>query len=237
MAAPKLEDFGKPLSNFSALSSDILLVAGLLLAFVGFVVGAGFMAAEFSTGWIGLWLTFEPRRMRVYASKLAAVCLGLIPVTIAVLSLLTAGTWLIVEHFGSTADTTAAVWGDLGRMAARSVGLALTAAAVGAASGALLRHTAAVLGVAMGYLVLIEGILGSLVQASRPWLLQLNITAWLQHGATYMVEKCVTDSRGIYSCTGVDKVLSFGHAAAYLCVLVAFIVALAALVFRRRDVA
>ena len=93
------------------------------------------------------------------------------------------------------------------------------------------------LGVAIGYLVLVEGIFGSLIQASRPWLLQLNITAWLQHGATYMVEKCVTDSQGTYSCTGVDTVLSFGHSAAYLCVLVAFIIALAALVFRRRDVA
>jgi hypothetical protein len=52
----------------------------------------------------------------------------------------------------------------------------------------------------------------------------------------YTVEKCVTDSQGVYSCTGVDTVLSFGHSAAYLGALVAFIIALAALVFRRRGV-
>ena len=236
IAAPTLEEMGKPAANFSSLMFETLQVGAILLGFVGFVIGAGFVAAEFGTGSIGLWLTFEPRRMRVFASKLAAVCLGLIPVMVGVLGLLTVGVWMIVRHFGSTAGTTATMWGDVGEMAARSVALGLAAALLGAATGVLLRHTAAVLGVAIGYLVLVELIFGGIVQAARPWLLQLNVTAWLRHGSSYFVERCTTDSQNGYQCQGIEKIVTFGHSAAYLGAMVVLLVALAAVVFRRRDV-
>lgn len=213
-----------------------LLGGAYLLAFVGFLVGAGFVAAEFSSGSMANWLTFEPRRMRVYASKLTAAGLGLLPVTVALLGMLTAGAWLIVGQFGSTAGTTAKVWGDLGEMGARSVALTLATAVTGAAFGVLLRHTAAVLGIAVGYMVLVEGVFGQALEGVRPWLLQLNVNAWLQHGATYFIESCTTDARGGYTCQGVEKVLTFGHSSAYLGVVVALVIGLAALVFRRRDV-
>jgi ABC-2 type transport system permease protein len=93
-----------------------------------------------------------------------------------------------------------------------------------------------VLGIAVGYLVLVEGVFGQALQGARPWLLQLNFTAWLQHGATYFVEVCKTDAQGQYSCQGVEKVLSFSHGSAYLGLLVVVTVGMAALVFRHRDV-
>ena len=233
---PNLATFGKPVVKFTTMMPTVMLGGSYLLAFVGFVVGAGFVSAEFSSGSMANWLTFEPRRMRVYSSKLAAAGLGLIPVTVALLGLLTAGVWLIVGYQASTAGTTAKVWGDLAEMGARSVALALVAAVVGAAIGMLLRHTAAVLGVAIGYLVLVEAVFGQALQGARPWLLQLNVTSWLQHGAKYFAETCKTDAQGGYSCQGVEKVLTFGHSSAYLGVLVLIAVALAALVFRHRDV-
>ena len=233
---PNLASWGKPVAKFTNLMPTVMLGGSYLLAFVGFVVGAGFVSAEFSSGSMANWLTFEPRRMRVYSSKLAAAGLGLIPVAVALLGILTAGVWLIVGHYASTAGTTAKVWGDLGEMAGRSVVLALAAAVVGAASGVLLRHTAAVLGIAIGYLMLVEGVFGQALQGARPWLLQLNFEGWLQHGTRYFTQSCTTDATGNYNCQGVEKVLTFGHSAAYLGVLVVFVVALAALVFRRRDV-
>jgi len=233
---PKLANWGKPVAKFSEMMPNILLAGSYLLAFVAFLVGAGFVAAEFSSGSMANWLTFEPRRMRVYVSKLGAAGLGLIPVTVALLGLLTAGSWLIVGHLASTAGTTAKVWGDLALMGGRAVALAVAAAVAGAAMGVLLRHTAAVLGIAVGYLVLVEGVFGQALQGARPWLLQLNFNAWLQHGATYFIQTCKTDAQGNYNCQGVEKVLSFGHGSAYLGLLVVLAVGLAALVFRRRDV-
>jgi ABC-2 type transport system permease protein len=233
---PTSANWGKPVAKFDEIMPDVMVGGSYLLAFVGFVVGAGFVAAEFSSGSMANWLTFEPRRLRVYTSKLAAAGLGLIPIAVALLGLLTAGVWLIVGHFAPTAGTTAKVWGDLAGMGGRSLTLALAAAVVGAASGVLLRHTAAVLGIAIGYLVLVEGIFGQALQGARPWLLHLNFEGWLQHGTRYFVNSCTTDAQGNYGCQGVEKVLSFGHSSVYLCVLVVLVVGLAALVFRRRDV-
>ena len=234
---PKLENMGgKPLAKFNEMMPDVMSSASYLLAFVGFVVGAGFVAAEFSSGSMGNWLTFEPRRMRVYASKLGAVGLGLVPVTAGLLGLLTAGMWLIIGRYGSTAGTTAKVWEGLGEVAGRSLALALAGAVAGAASGVLLRHTAAVLGIAMGYLVLVEGIFGPSLRGLAPWLVQHNVNAWVRHGATYFTESCSTDKQGQYSCQGIEKLITFGHSAAYLGVLLVFVVGLGAVVFRRRDV-
>ena len=232
IVASTMESMGVKPANVSNLTLETLQSGAILLAFIGFLVGAGFVAAEFSTGSLGLWLTFEPRRMRVYLSKLAAVVLGLIPVMVGVLGLLTVGVWMIVGHYGSTAGITATMWGEVGGMAARSVALGLAAALLGAATGVLLRNTAAVLGVAIGYLVLVELIFGGMVQAARPWFLGLNVTAWLQDGSSYVVESCTTD----HQCQGIVKIVSLGHSAAYLGVLVVVIIGLAALVFRRHDV-
>jgi ABC-2 type transport system permease protein len=215
-------NWGKPQPKFAEMMPNTLLAGSYLLAFVGFLVGASFVGAEFGSGSMANWLTFEPRRMRVYASKLAAAGLGLVPATVALLGLLTAGVWLIVHHFVPTGGTTAKVWGDLAAMGARSLVLA--------------RRTVAVLGIAVGYLVVVEGVFGQALHGARPWLLQLNVTGWLQHGATYLVDVCKTDAQGNYGCQGVEKALTFGHSSAYLGVLVLLAIGLAALIFRRRDV-
>jgi len=233
---PKWANWGKPKPQFADLMSTNLLGGSYLLAFIGFLIGAGFVAAEFSSGSMANWLTFEPRRMRVYFSKLVAAGLGLIPVVVALIALLTGGIWLIVGHFGSTAGVTAKVWGDLGEMAARSVVLVMAATVAGAAMGALLRHTAAVIGVALGYLVLIEVVLRNALQGAQPWMLQLNFEGWLQHGTKYFINTCTTDSQGGYNCAGVEKLVSFAHSTTYLGLLVALLIGVAALAFRRRDV-
>jgi ABC-2 type transport system permease protein len=233
---PRWARWGKPAATFRTMMPTVLLSGSYLLAFVGFLIGASFVAAEFSTGSMANWLTFEPRRTRVYASKLAAAGLGLIPVTVTVLGLLTAGVWLIVGHFGSTAGTTSKDWGDLAGMSIRSVVMTLAATVTGAAFGVLLRRTTAVLGIAIGYLVIVEAVFRQPLQGAHAWLLQANLAAWLKHGATFFLDRCTTDGQGNYNCQPVEKILTFGHAAAYLVLLVLFFVALGALVFRHRDV-
>lgn len=234
---PKWENWGKPKVKFGELMHSILLGWSYLIAFICFLIGAGFTAAEFSSGSMGNWLTFEPRRMRVYASKLAAVGLGLVPAMLALLGLLIGGVWLITAHYGSTAGTTSKIWTDLSFMAGRSLILAVVAAVVGAAMGTLLRHTAAVIGIALGYLVLVEAIFGHLLQRSaQPWLLRINMEGWLQHGTQYYIQTCKTDSQGNYRCDSVEKLLGFGHISAYLGLLVVLVVGLSAVVFQRRDV-
>lgn len=233
---PKWENWSKPKVKFADLMRSVLLNWSYLIVFISFLIGAGFVAAEFSSGSIGNWLTFEPRRLRVYVSKLAATGLGLFPAIVGLLGLLIGGVWLVTANYGSTVGTTTKVWSDLSLMAGRSAALAVVAAIVGAALGTLLRHTAAVIGIAMGYLILVELIFGRMFQSARPWLLQINMEGWLKHGTKYYIQACKTDSQGGYRCDGIEKLLGFGHVSAYLGLLVVLIVGLSAMVFQRRDV-
>ncbi|WP_152189019.1 ABC transporter permease subunit [Georgenia satyanarayanai] len=223
VTAPPLEE-SLP-SWLSAASTFLLFAVGL--------VGATFTAAEISTGAMGTWLSFEPRRLRVYASKVVAAALGVIPAAVLAVALVTGGSWLIADHFDLTAGMGAAQWTDTGWMALRILGLAVTGALVGAALGFLLRHTAAVLGlVVVGFIAsqMVQG----LVPRTAPWLPTTNVSGWVQHGTTYYVEECTTDASGTM-CDYTERALSFGHSVAYLLVLTAVVVALGAVVFRRRD--
>jgi ABC-2 type transport system permease protein len=233
---PKLEDFGKPKTIFAEAIPDLLLGSAYLLAFAAFLIGASFLGAEFSSGAISNWLTFEPRRLRVYGSKLLALAIGAIPLAVVVLAIVLGGTFLIIDHLGTTAGTTGKVWGDLTATAGRAVLLSAAAGALGGVVGLLLRHTAAAIGVAMGYVVLVEAVFGGFLTKAQPWLVRVNFDAWVKHGTTYWVEKCQSSADGGYYCESVEKAVSFEHGAWYLAVITVLLLAAGAGAFYRRDV-
>jgi ABC-2 type transport system permease protein len=233
---PSLEQFGKPKVVFADVMPELLLGSSYLLAFAAFLIGASFVGAEFSSGAIGNWLTFEPRRLRVYGSKLLGAGIGLVPVAVGIVAILMLGTFLIIDNLGLTSGLTGKVWGDLFGTAGRAVLVTGVAAALGAVVGSLLRHTAAAIGVVMGYLVLVEGVFGNFLQSAQPWLVRVNFEAFVRHGATYWVNECKSGADGSYSCTSIEKHLSFEHGAWYLGILAVVLVVLGGLVFNRRDV-
>jgi ABC-2 type transport system permease protein len=233
---PKLSEWGKPQASFVEIMPDLLQGSSYLLAFAAFLIGASFVGAEFSSGSIGNWLTFEPRRLRVYGSKLTAAAVGMVPVAAVSLALLLAGTYLIIAQMGVTTGLTGKVWGNLLETSGRAVVVAAVAGALGGVLALLLRHTAAAIGVIMGYLVLVEGVFGSTLEKVQPWLARLNFDAWVLHGTTYYLQNCKTTPEGYYNCEPVEKTLSFEHGAWYLGVLAVVLIALGAFVFNRRDV-
>ncbi|WP_328988582.1 ABC transporter permease subunit [Kribbella sp. NBC_01245] len=235
MVPPRWEDWIKPETVFSEAMPSYLLGGTYLLLFIAFLLGAGFIGAEYSSGALGSWLTFEPRRLRVYASKLSAAFAGLVPMAIGFVALLIAGGWIIIDRNGSTAGMTGERWGDFAEIGLRVTLLTAVAAMLGVVIGGLFRHTAAALGLAMAYLVIVEGMLMGLVGNQQPWLLRLNFDSWIKHGTTYYVENC-RQVDGYFNCESLEKQLSFGHSAVYLAVLTVVVVVLGAVVFRRRDV-
>jgi ABC-2 type transport system permease protein len=236
MQKPTWENWGKPAVQLKQALPDTLQIASYALAFVAFLLGAGFLAAEFSTGSMGNWLTFEPRRSRVYGSKLLAAGLGVVVPAVVVVALLTGSVWIICHAWGSTALPKG--WGPMLLMGLRVVALTVAAAVAGAALGTLVRHTAAAIGLAMAYVVLVEGMFAnSFLRGWQPWLLVKNTEAWVAKGTAYFLDDCHVDQAGNYMCTMVERHVSFGHGALYLAVACAAIVLLGALVFRRRDVA
>ncbi|NIK54398.1 ABC transporter permease subunit [Kribbella shirazensis] len=233
---PKPEDFGKPKIVFAEVTPELLQGSSYFLAFAAFLIGASFIGAEFSTGAIGNWLTFEPRRLRVYGSKLLAAATGFVPVAAVVLAIVLFGTFVIVDRLGDTASATAKVWGDLAAIGGRAVVTTALAAVLGSIVGLLLRHTAAAIGVVMAYLVLAEGVFGSFLQDAQPWLVKLNFDAFVRHDTQYYVEQCKTSADGSYMCDYVQKTLSFEHGAWYLAVLTVAVILIGGWVFRRRDI-
>lgn len=231
-----LDQFGKPPVVYAELMPELLRGTSYLLAFAAFLIGASFVGAEFSSGAIGNWLTFEPRRLRVYGSKVLGAAIGLIPVGIGILAVLMLGAFLIVDNLGNTNGLTGKVWGDLFGTAGRTVLVTAGAAALGAVVGSLLRHTAAAIGVVMAYLVLVEGVFASFLDKAQPWLARVNLDAFVLHGTTYWINDCKSSPDGSYSCNSIEKQLSFEHGAWYLGILAVVLVVLGGFVFNRRDV-
>lgn len=226
---PQPPAFGDYLPSF-------LLMLSTLMVLLPLMVGGTATAAEHSTGAIGNWLTFEPRRLRVYASKVIAPALGIVPMALLVVLVTIAGTWWIFDSRGLADDVTAQVWVDVGWSCARLVAVAVVSAAVGAALGFLLRSFAAVLGLVAGYAIAIEGILVNLVSRLQPWGVTLNLTAWVYGEASYGTSTCTTGPEGT-SCSWVEHTVTMGQGGTYLLALAAVLIAVAAVVFRRRDLA
>lgn len=208
----------------------------ILVAFITFVVGATATAAEMSAGTMSTWLTFVPQRGRVLASKLLAPALVAVPVAVVLLAAHVAGTYVIHDVHGLTDGMDAAAWTDALATTGRSVALAAATAALGAAAGVLARHTGIVLGALVGYLVVFEGMLRWSLGRFQPALLGLNVEAFVNDGAAYWVQTCEVSAEGTY-CEGTEMTLGLAQASVYLAVLAVVVLAVTAVVFRRRDLA
>lgn len=244
MAAPTLEQFLPYRTPFSGNVESWVEQLSTFLLLLALMVGATFVAAEFSTGSVTTWLTFEPRRGRVLASKVAVAALATGAVVAVVGALAVGAFWAVtaVNHF--VGDTTPELWAAVGDQVGRLAAAGAGAAAIGAALAFLVRHSAAVLGVVVGWLVGVDGILASQLSLASPgvrgWMVQTNLTAWLQGGLEqqYGVTSCTTGPSGVTSCDGgTALVVSMTHAGLLLLAVAAVVTALALLVFRRRDVA
>jgi ABC-2 type transport system permease protein len=233
---PQLENWLGPAPSFDRDTTALLTTLSALFVLAPLLLAGSFISAEFSTGSIGNWLTFAPRRVRVYLSKVLAAGLAIIPVTAVGVGLVLAGSWLSYGYFDTLgAGATGTGVSSPVHVALRVVALAPVIALAGAALGFLARHTAAVLGIVLAWLVLVEGILASQVQALRPWTVATNVSAWVAGGNDYYLTQCTTSAGG-QVCEYVPHFLPQTQAAAYLGAF-ALVVALAALlVFRRLDV-
>lgn len=236
--APTLANFLPRQATFAESGKDWVGQVATFVLLLALIIGATFVAAEFSTGAISTWLTFEPRRGRVFASKafVVTVATGVVAFVVAALAALTCWAATAVHH--AVGDMTPALWTDLGDSAGRVAAAAAGAALLGAALGFLLRHTAAVIAVVIGWFIAIDGILLSGLLHAPRWSAQLSLQAWLSAGATYYQEApCTTGPNGEMFCGGAEKSLSMAQGGLTLAVLVVLVTMVAVRVFQRRDVA
>ncbi|GGK69060.1 ABC transporter permease subunit [Ornithinimicrobium pekingense] len=211
------------------------LLQGLVypFAFLALVMGSTAVAAEFSHRTMGSWLTFEPRRTPVVVSKIVAPALAALPVTVAGLALVLVGVPAVFRWFRLDDGVSGQEWVDLAWTAVRLVVVAMAAGALGAGAAFLVRHSGVVVGVVVGYLVLVEGMLGGGLSAVQPYLLGRNISAFVQDGTTW---ETWTNCTGFDGCEPVRHSLSMAHGATVLAALVGVVLLIAWARFRTADI-
>lgn len=224
------------IGGLGALEPEVgILLSGLTPIFllVPLLVGASATAAEYANRTMGTWLTFEPRRTRVFFSKLLAVALVSAPLTALMVAVTIVGMFGVFAINGLPTELDSAAWQTLVWRGARITLLAGVVAAVGAAAGTLVRRTSVVLGLVLVYTLAGEGLIRGLVPSLTPALLGSNISAFAENGwKWFSYPRC--DENG--PCEAVEHTISLLQGGTVVGVVALVLIIGAWLVFRRRDV-
>lgn len=241
--APPIASFLRdPRISFHDHVRDLIRTGAIIGSLVAVLLCASAIGAEWQAGTFATWLTWEPRRLRVGASKVFAGVLGSVAVVVVATALLvgvaalvagTRGTFHTVlqdvppqPHFAEQTWT----------LAGRAVAIVALLGAVGAGLALLLRHTVAALGVAIGYLIVGEGVLGQLNHGDlRHHLLQSRLNALLDGRYSWMVPIREPDGSIDFS-PAHQKVVHASVASVEIVVVVAILLAVAGVALRRRDI-
>ena len=233
---PTLEDMlaGYAPPAMADLSTTQLQQTGTLVFFLVLLGGSTATAAEIAHRTLGTWLTFEPRRDRVFASKVLASGLVAIPITALFLAIVLLGVPLLYQIRGVDDAMTQTQLTDLAWMSGRIVALAVFLGMVGAAAGLLLKHTGAVLGIAVGYFLVVENMVRGLFPERAKYLLSENLIAWVNNG--HQIHNWVCDDPISGDCREVVTRISLEHGAVVIGLVGVVVILLSWVVFRRRDV-
>ncbi|MFI2294398.1 ABC transporter permease subunit [Isoptericola sp. NPDC019571] len=220
-------------SGWSGLASlDDLAV---LLLLVALVVGVSFVTAEMNSGSLGMWLTFEPRRQRVYWSKAVAAAVGTVPLVLVGFALLVGASYAVYASYGTLGEVTGAVWLEVAAFTGRLVAAGAVLAALGVALGTLFKHAAAAVGLVGVVAWVCVAFAYSFGDVQR-WLPTTALSAWLQGGVVFQTERCTPSADGVFECVPVDHVVTTAQGGLTVAALAVVVTLLAVLVFRRRDV-
>ncbi|MGW5556410.1 ABC transporter permease subunit [Micromonospora sp. NPDC003944] len=226
--------------DFRETFDETLIPFAAILALVGFVVGASFVGAEWSTGGMMNLLLWRPKRLTVLLTKLAALLTGILAVTLPAAVLWFAGFWAVATFRGSTEKMTSGVWQSFLLTGLRGVALVLVLTTIGFALASLGRHTAMALGGVVAVMVVGQFGLGILlgmagVRFAEAWLLPTYILAWMTKTVTLQDwNSCNATYYG--ECEPAKMDITWQQSSVLLSVSVVVILGAALWTMRRRDI-
>jgi ABC-2 type transport system permease protein len=227
---------------------------GAIGALVCLLLAATTGGADWGARTMGLVLSWEPRRTRVFGVRILVVVIMALIIEVALLAIAIALGSLVAQ--GHALDVTAGPsLGDWPQPADRGAALALAVrwlplaglASVGSFAVAMLtRSTGWAIGALIGFVAVVESVVQGVWAWGSQWLIQTNIAAWLSGGITWVVDRTAAQ-RGTAAYSegaGGDQVVVGPGAILItdtrgLATLVALALAAAVaswLSFRRRDV-
>ncbi|MEU4470869.1 ABC transporter permease subunit [Micromonospora sp. NPDC023888] len=226
--------------DFRDTFDETLIPFAAILALVGFVVGASFIGAEWSTGGMMNLLLWRPKRLTVLLTKLAALLTGMLAVTLPAAVLWFAGFWGVATFRGSTEKMTSGVWQSFVLTGVRGVVLVLVLTTIGFALASLGRHTAMALGGVVAVMVVGQFGLGILldmagVRWAEAFLLPTYMLAWMTKTITLQDwDSCNATFNG--SCEPETLDITWQQSSVLLSATVVVILGAALWVMRRRDI-
>jgi ABC-2 type transport system permease protein len=232
---PQLSEFSfsRP---FAEVTAESLEVSIYLVALAALMVAGSFIGAEYSSGSIGNWLSFLPRRGRVFASKLITVVAfsAVASAVVTGLALLTA--LVLARRYGLAVGSLTPELSMLGRGVLAAVALGV----LGFCIGMVGRHTAAAIGTLLGYLFVWfvrNAILSESAWAQRltPWTPEGNLAAVVRGSHQYFVPTRTIGPDGM-NIDYLERTVSLTHGLVYWAALLAVVIVGTAVIFRRRDV-
>jgi len=153
---------------------QLVLAAAFIVVLIGLVIGASMVGASWQAGTITTILTWEPRRIRWFVSRVLVVAVGVAAVAAVLMALLATALVVVTALRGSTATSTP--WlRDVALTIARIAAVAAAIGVIGAAVAMIGRHTAAALGAVFVYMAVLESIVRGLRPALGRFLLGDNI--------------------------------------------------------------
>ncbi|MFG1916408.1 ABC transporter permease subunit [Micromonospora sp. NPDC048898] len=226
--------------DFRETFDETLIPFAAIFALVGFVVGASFVGAEWSTGGMMNLLLWRPKRLTVLLTKLAALLTGMLAVTLPAAVLWFAGFWAIANFRGTTEKMTSGAWQSSVLTGVRGLVLVLVVTTIGFALASLGRHTAMALGGVVAVMVVGQfglGILLSMagVRFAEAWLLPTYMLAWMTK--TVKLEdwnSCNATFSG--ECKPATMDITWQQSSILLSVAVVVILGASLWVMRRRDI-
>jgi ABC-type transport system involved in multi-copper enzyme maturation permease subunit len=204
---------------------------------LAFLIGATYVGAEWSTRAIVALLFWEPRRLRVIATKLAVLAAAATALSVAAQALWWGTAVVLSRTLGNTGDTGGSFYGDLVAQQGRALVLTVLMGLLGFSLANLVRNTGAALGVGFVYFAIVETAVRNIRPRWQEWLLTDNALALVQKGGNrlFVFGEGFVDERGQYVDSGREIVLSNLHGALVLGAVTAALVAAGVLLFQRRD--
>lgn len=191
--------------------------------FLAYVAGVLLVTGDAASGGTRALLTVEPRRGRVYWSKLAAAGLAVVPGVAAAYALLTVGMYGVHARAGLLGGPPADLVLAMTWSGVRVLALAVCAAVGGAALGVLVRRWWVAVGLAVAWFLVEEQVLLTSTSGVGSWGLFTNADTWVRGTRT------VLSGEGILGGPLV-------HSAVLLLGVTLVLTVVGAAVFRRRDV-
>ena len=236
----RAEWFLPPTFDFRTKFPDMVSTLAAIMAVVGFIIGASFVGAEWSSGGMMNLLLWRPQRVRVLATKLIAFLAGLTALTVVVSVAWTGLFTLIAQARGSTASMTSGAWQSMALMELRALALVVAAGTLGFGLASIGRHTAMALGVVVAVVIVFQFGLGTVLNLAHAkffeaYLIPVWLIAWMSK--EYRIEDTSScDFSVTTGCQPEALTLTWQMAGVGLAAIFLLVVGASLWTMRKRDV-